>query len=581
MAQTPKKPTTTPPARPITKRGLTRLQRERRRQRMVLIATASAIGVALLAIIVGVLYDRVWVPSRPVAEVGSNTLSRSGYWTERRNEITRQMTQNLQLLRLFGDQSAQQFAGQITQLETLVPSIRSAPVDDATVNQWIDRQVIVQGASSEGIQASDGEVAQTLVNDLNRVFPPPPPMVTDTNQLSSTNSLSNTTATTVTAKASITSAPTAAGTSAATGATSNPTAANGPTATPEPTFTPQPTLTADAALAQRDALIDRVYSAYRSQVASATGQNQTNLTMDDFQQGLHDQYLRQTLTNKVEEKLVPESSFKASEEPTSYTVRQILVKADVPQNASEAERNAIFEQIKPRADGILQQLQKGESFEQVARQATVGTSAVISDTLPAFDPSGKTTDGTQIDPAIVDAAKKLQVNETSGLIQTPFGWHIIQLANRQVDSKDTQLNAARTKAFDTWVAEQRAKLNIQQYPPQTPTATTAPTAESGSPLPTANLIPSTASLTNTNSLTGTGTLTGTATLPSTAQTAVPEGTAAPTTSAGQTPEAATAGAGTTMPTTSAEGTVAPITSAAQTPDAATPVAGTAATTPTP
>lgn len=540
---------------------------------MVIIATASAIGVALLAIIIGVLYDRVWIPSRPVAQVGSATLSRSDYWTERRNEIARQMAQNLQLLRLFGDQAAQQFAGQTTQLEAQVPSIRTAPVDDATVNEWIDRQVIVQGAASEGIQASDGDVAQALVNDLNRVFPPPPPMVTDTNQLSNTNELSSTTEPAATAEASSTaSAPTAASSAAETGATSAPTAepspTAGPTNTPAPTSTPQPTLTADAALAQRDAVVDRVYSAYRSQIAAATGENRTNLTMEDFQQGLHDQYLRQVLTNKVEEKLVPEASFKPSEEPTTYTARQILVKAAVPENASEAEQNAIFEQIKPRADGILQQLQSGESFEQVARQATVGTSDVISDTLPSFDPNGKTTDGTQIDPAIVAAAKKLQLNETSGLIRTSFGWHIIQLTDRHVDSKETQLNAARTKAFDQWVADQRAKLNIQHFPPQTPTATTEPTAESGSPLPTANLLPSTSALTETGALTQTGALTGTETLPGTPQTAVPEGPAAPTSAAGQTP-AATGTEGTAMPTV-----------AAPTPEAATP-AEPAATTPTP
>ncbi len=543
MAQTPNKPTqpvkSHAAARPLTKRGMTRLQREHRRQRMVVIATASAIGVALLAIIIGVVYDRVWTPSRPVAEVSSNTLSRSDYWNERRNEIARQITQNLQLLRLFGDQAAQQFAGQTSQLESLVPSIRTAPVDDATVNQWIDRQVIVQGAASEGIQASDGEIAQTMVNDLNRVFPPPPPMITDTNQLSNTNTLSSTA-----------SAPTAA----ATGPTSTgQTATAGPTETPAPTATPQPTLTADAALAQRDALIDRVYSAYRTQIAGTTGQNQTNLTLDDFQQALHDQYLRQVLTNKVQEKLVPESSFTPSKEPTSYTVREILVKADVPANASEAERNAIFEQIKPRAEGLLQQLQNGASFEQVAKQATVGTSDVISDTLPAFGPNGKTTDGTQVDPAIVEAAKKLQPNETSGLIRTPFGWHIIQLTNRQVDSKETQLSAARTKAFDQWVAEQRSKLNIQRFPPQTPTATTAPTSESAAPLPTANLAGST-TLTDTNTLTNTGTLT------ETVQPAVPEGPVAPTSGAASTSSAvgtsgATAPVSTVVATAPAETTL--------------------------
>src|SRR3954447_14243237 len=194
MAQTPKKPAQSAPQGPLTRRARSRHQRELQRQRLVMIIAGAAIGLALLAVLIGVGYDRLWIPSRPIAQAGSATLSRGDYWSERRNEIARRLTQSLQLISMFGGQFASQFEGQITQLEGQLPSVRTAPVDDETVSGWIDRQVIVQSAAQEfQIQASDGEVAQTLVGDLGRVFSPPPPPTTSTATLTPTNVLSATT----------------------------------------------------------------------------------------------------------------------------------------------------------------------------------------------------------------------------------------------------------------------------------------------------------------------------------------------------------------------------------------------------
>src|SRR5437764_1155665 len=125
MARTPKKPQQ-PAAHasghqaPATRRGRARWQRERRRQRITIITTGAAIGLALLAVLAGVLYDRVWIPSRPVAQVNGTTLNHGAYETERRNDIARRITQNLQLTAMFGGQFASQFAGQTPQLDSQV-----------------------------------------------------------------------------------------------------------------------------------------------------------------------------------------------------------------------------------------------------------------------------------------------------------------------------------------------------------------------------------------------------------------------------------------------------------------------------
>src|SRR4051812_3741008 len=86
MAQTPKKSQPPTPQAPLTRRARSRHQRELQRQRLVIILAGAAIGLALLVVVVGVAYDRVWIPSRPVAQAGNVTLSRGEYGKERRNE---------------------------------------------------------------------------------------------------------------------------------------------------------------------------------------------------------------------------------------------------------------------------------------------------------------------------------------------------------------------------------------------------------------------------------------------------------------------------------------------------------------
>ena len=105
MAQTPKKPPQPAPpgaAKRAARAAATSANCDR--QRLVMIIAGAAIGLALLAVLIGVAYDRLWIPSRPIAQAGSATLSRGEYWSERRNEIARRLTQSLQLISLFGGQ---------------------------------------------------------------------------------------------------------------------------------------------------------------------------------------------------------------------------------------------------------------------------------------------------------------------------------------------------------------------------------------------------------------------------------------------------------------------------------------------
>ncbi len=537
MAQTPKKPSQPAPQGPLTRRARSRHQRELQRQRLVMIIAGAALGLALLAVLIGVAYDRLWIPSRPIAQAGSATLSRGDYWSERRNEIARRLAQSLQLISMFGGQFASQFEGQISQLDAQLPTVRSAAVDDETVTGWIDRQVIVQNAAQEfKIQVSDGEVSQTLVGDLARVFSPPPP-VTSTTTLTPTALLSAPTAAPAGATAAA-QAPTAQGTAAATAAPGAPTATSAATSTTEPTKPPTATPQVDAALQQQDQVIGRVFDAYQQEILKLDPTAKAQLTIADFKSALHDQYLRQAVTTKVEEQLIPDASFTPTTDPSSIQTRQILISITATLSDTQQQRDAAYAARKPVADAILKQLRGGADFATVAKAqsddyATRGKGGDLAE----FDKDGKTKEGQQMDPAIVKAALALKENEISDLIQTPFGWHIIQVVKKTVDSKETQIQAARSKKFDEWLAQKRAAFDIARFPPQTPSPTVAPT---GTPAvlptvqlastPTATLVPTnTTTLSNTTTLPATPTSTAAPTVQPASPTPVPaQGTAAPT-----------------------------------------------------
>jgi hypothetical protein len=513
MAQTPKKPQQPP----LTRRARSRHERELQRQRLVIIISGIAIGLALLAVLIGVGYDQLWLPSRPVAQVNSAALSRRDYWTERRNELARQVAQtmkNLTLLGSLGPQFTQQLAGQIPALNDQAASIRTAAVDDPSVNSWIERQVIAQAATTMNIQANDGEIAQALLSDLGSAFPPPPPPPTTTATLeptaaiTGTASITGTAATTATAQVSATAAVTPTVTPGGPTATSAPTNTPAPTDTPAPSETPTATPLPDAALAQQDGVVGRLFDAYSNEILNSAGK--INLTLDDFKAALHDQYLRQVLTNKIEAQLLPENTFTLSTDPSSIETSHILIAVTTPISATEAEREAAYAARKPDAEAILQQLRGGADFATLAKEKS--DDAATKDnggTLPSFDKDGKTQEGSALDPEVVKAALALKEGEISDLIRTPFGWHLIKLDKITVPSKEEQLQQARTKKFDEWLAQQRGAATIEHFPPQTPEP---------SPLPTQ---PVTAPPLPTVSLHGTPTATPTATAVPTATVALP------------------------------------------------------------
>lgn len=481
MAETPKnpqpggaapQPPSQQPARNpnAPRRVAARRLQEEQRQRLVLLITGAAILLALLAVLSGILYERLWLPSRAVASVGAVSLSRGDYWEERRQAFVREIVQNFQLLALFGGnpQFTQQFQGQSPVIDSRVEAIRSSEVDGAVVDEWATRQVKLQGASGLGITPSDDEINQALVGDLGNLFLPPPVDPAGTPTPGPTED----TAATATALAAPTATP------------GGPTATAAPTETPAPTFTPRPTPAGAEAATQAGQIVDELYRRYELEL-SAVGED-ADLTREDFSAALREQYREQVVNTRVQEQLVPLAAFSFSTEPDKVTARQVLIAVAPPADATPEQIEAAFAEALPRAEAVATELRAaGADFATIAAaQSDDPGSRDLGGDLGPFDREGVADNAAIYPPELVDAAFALEPNTISDPIRTVFGWHVIEVTNRDVPTEETQLREARTTALDDWVAEQRTQLIVQRFPEPTVTPTLPPTTPSPTLVPT-------------------------------------------------------------------------------------------------
>jgi parvulin-like peptidyl-prolyl isomerase len=485
---------------PLTKRGLSRKRREQQRQRRILLVAGAALGLALLIVLAGVIYDQVWLPGRPVAQVNNETLTTREYWRERRLAYAQEVYQNLQLLALFGanQQISGQFANQSPAIDQQVNNIRTAPVDPQVVNSWIEEQLLRNGARDMGIEISDEQVTQVMAMELGAVFAPPP-----TEPLTPTAALTPTAELTPTEVLSPTVAPgdddEASEQEPAADARASPEPAASPTMAPTPT--PAPTPGPEAAAEEVERAIDTLYQLYTNEINQFNTAAQPALSREDFQQALRDNFRQQGYTERIRQELVPEEEFEASGEPTRVQARQIFIEVPVADDAGEAERDEAFAEARAEAEEVLEQLEDGAVFGELASEFSddPGSREQGGD-LGFFNPEGIADNGATYPPALVDAAFALEEGAISAPIRSRFGWHIIEVLNREVPTTEEQLREARTEAFNEWLEERREEASIQRFPeptptPETPTAepvpTTAPTFLPGPPtaVPTPTLEP--------------------------------------------------------------------------------------------
>lgn len=117
------------------------------------------------------------------------------------------------------------------------------------------------------------------------------------------------------------------------------------------------------------------------------------------------------------------------------------------------------------ADEVKNQLNAGADFEQLARTKSLDNTAIRGGDLGFFQRG-------QMIPEFEEAVFKMQKGEVSGVIKTPFGYHIIKLTDRaepaQRDFRQVKnlvekqlLNDKRSKLFNEFMKKLKGNDQIQ------------------------------------------------------------------------------------------------------------------------
>ncbi len=134
------------------------------------------------------------------------------------------------------------------------------------------------------------------------------------------------------------------------------------------------------------------------------------------------------------------------------------IMASVPASAEQVHARQILVFTEAAAQQVQQQLkQAGANFATLAFGYDLSTGGDLG-----WFPRGYLTQ-----PAVEDAAFSLQAGEISGIIKTDFGYHIIQVierdANRPLTPEARQ--ALGQKALKAWLDEQRQNAQVEELAP--------------------------------------------------------------------------------------------------------------------
>jgi parvulin-like peptidyl-prolyl isomerase len=383
----------------LTRKQVSRREKERR-QRLILIGVAVAIGCLILAILgFGVYQELVGKPSAPVAKVNGVPLSTNIY--QKRVRLERMMLDaNIEMMRTqrsLYDPEVDTFILSIIDQQISQLSVQRDLLNtESYVDGLIEEELIRQAAQEAGVSLSPQEIDRQIEQEFGYSEEEPTPVPSPSTD-------------TITSTAEIT--PTEVPTPSTDTITS--------TAEITPTEVPTP---------MTRARFEELYGDFLTNLKNGTG-----LTEAEYRDVVEVTLLR----GKMEE-------YVGQQVPTSepqIRVRHILLDTE------------------EEAQAVLQRLEDGEDFAALATEVSTDTlSAELGGDL-GWIPKGK------MDAAFDEVAFNLPVGEISDVVETPSGFHIILVEERDDDRELDHdiLEQRRSDAFQVWLVELEAEAEIERF----------------------------------------------------------------------------------------------------------------------
>ncbi|MBX3013985.1 MAG: peptidylprolyl isomerase [Caldilineaceae bacterium] len=152
--------------RELTRKEIRLRERDRERHRVLYLWIGSAIGLALLLIIAGAIYQFAFVPNSTLATVAGERIITKDFWQRmrlERNQLQNQLLNLQQLEQQFGQQF---FTSQINDIQTQLQSPFTLAA--RVLDKMVDERVVAKEAAARGITVSDEEVDAALREEIAR-----------------------------------------------------------------------------------------------------------------------------------------------------------------------------------------------------------------------------------------------------------------------------------------------------------------------------------------------------------------------------------------------------------------------------
>ncbi|MBW7884985.1 MAG: peptidylprolyl isomerase [Caldilineaceae bacterium] len=429
--------------RELTRKEQRLRQRDRERHRKLYTFVGAALALALLFILIGVLYQFLFLPGQQVARVGDESITASEFWKRvklEQSELQNQLIRYQQLEQQFGGQGF--FASQISQLQSTLGS--PFALGQQTLNSMLEDLVVEREAASRGITVTDEEVSQALRDEVANGFG----LVTEPQATATVQAQADATATA--ALWTPTPVPTV-DVSATITATATP--------IPTPPVPPTPVIITETLYTEGVTNLQT----YLQRVAG--------MSLDEYRAVIRARLLRDKLQEVIasEEVTTTEEAVHArhillrvrepAPEPTPLP--EGVTPAPTPEGAPTPTPTP-----EPRddtatlalANELRQRLLDGEDFATLAAEYSDDSgSGQNGGDLGWF---GK---GAMVAP-FEEATFSLPLNEISEPVKTDFGYHLIEVLEKDPNRpKDPSLlDQERAQAFQIWLQEQLAGEDIER-----------------------------------------------------------------------------------------------------------------------
>jgi peptidyl-prolyl cis-trans isomerase D len=399
--------------KPISKKHLARLEREKKQNRILLISAITVVVAVVLLITYGILDKTVFLPNKAVAKVGKETIT-VGEFQKRVQYERLSMVENF----LSYSQSYMAYFFQSTLVEWQNSLDNSVQFGSDVLDKMINESVLDQKAAELGITVSEEDITKELERGFG-YFPNGTPTAEPTYVYKPTSTLS------ATQLAIVTITPTATEWPTATPEPVTPTPEI-PEATGTPTQVPTATSIPPTPTAYTQAGFEQLYNDMITNVSA-----QFPYTEADFRA-----YVRSLLTNQ---KMFDYLTKDVKVEQDMVWARHILV-------ATEEEARA-----------IIVRLGKGEDFAAIAAAESLDTSnSTTGGDLGWF------YTGQMVEP-FETAAYALAIGEISEPVATDFGYHVIQVLGHEVRELTTEeLDTYKNLIYSKYIDEAKAEFEIKK-----------------------------------------------------------------------------------------------------------------------